>query len=349
VLKGIPNWLVWKYTWNPKKKRKDGSGALGEWDKPPFNARTGALADTTNPATWCDFDTAWAAYQSRQWNGIGIVLTEEVGIVGIDLDRCVNDATDVIDDWAQEIIDRIDSYTEISPSGTGVRILAHGRKPAGRCVKGSFEIYGTGRYLTITGHHLPSTPTGVEERPEQIAAVWAGMFGQDGRPDRAAKATSVVNTPAPTCSGPPAGNAVTPDTPGPIKAVTPDTLGPTNALTDDEIIRRAKGAQNGDKFVRLWDGNINGYKSDSEADLALCGMLAFWTGPDLKRIDGLFRKSGLMRPKWDERRGESTYGARTIAKALEGRTEFHTPRSAIKEVPPGSGLTFESEPAGGRK
>jgi primase-polymerase (primpol)-like protein len=181
VLKGIPNWLVWKYAWNPNKKRKDGSGVLGEYDKPPFNARTRALADTTNPATWCAFDTAWAAYQSGHWNGIGIVLTEEMGIVGIDLDRCVNYDTDVIDDWVQEIVDQIDSYAEISPSGTGVRILAHGRKPAGRCVKGSFEIYGKGRYLTITGHHLRDTPTGVEERPEQIAAVRARTFGPAGQ------------------------------------------------------------------------------------------------------------------------------------------------------------------------
>jgi putative DNA primase/helicase len=142
VLKRIPNWLVWKDTGNPDKNRKDGSGALGEWDKPPFNARTGAPARTINPATWSDFDTAWAAYQSGRWNGIGIALTEHIGIaltehigiMGIDLNRCVDDRTGVVEGWAQEIIHQIRSSTEYSPSGTGLCILARGRKLVGRYV-----------------------------------------------------------------------------------------------------------------------------------------------------------------------------------------------------------------------
>ncbi|MBM3271540.1 MAG: DUF3987 domain-containing protein, partial [Candidatus Sericytochromatia bacterium] len=59
-------------------------------------------------------------------------------------------------------------------------------------------------------------------------------------------------------------------------------------------------------------------------DLALCSHLAFWTGPDPARIDRLFRQSGLMRDKWDEKRLDSTYGAVTIAKALNGRTEYYS-------------------------
>lgn len=101
------------------------------------------------------------------------------------------------------------------------------------------------------------------------------------------------------------------------------------ALDDAEIVRRAAAAANGEKFARLWSGDTAEYAGDgneghSEADLALCSLLAFWCGPDEARIDGLFRRSGLMRPKWDERRyGDGrTYGQGTIGHALSGRSEF---------------------------
>jgi primase-polymerase (primpol)-like protein len=100
-------------------------------------------------------------------------------------------------------------------------------------------------------------------------------------------------------------------------------------LDDAELVRRARSAANGEKFARLWNGDTSGYadgnnEGRSEADFALCSLLAFWCGPDKDRIDRLFRQSGLMRPKWDERHyGDGrTYGQGTIGHALAGRTEF---------------------------
>ena len=87
-------------------------------------------------------------------------------------------------------------------------------------------------------------------------------------------------------------------------------------LSDEELIAKASAAKNGDKFRRLWQGDISGYGSHSEADLALCGLLAYWCGNDPGRVDQLFRQSGLFRPKWDSQRGNQTYGAITIAHAL---------------------------------
>jgi putative DNA primase/helicase len=95
---------------------------------------------------------------------------------------------------------------------------------------------------------------------------------------------------------------------------------------DEELLARAHAATNGAAFDRLWHGDCSGYPSQSEADLALCGMLAAWTRGDAARVDRLFRASGLMRPKWDERRGERTYGARTIEYALAGRSESYAGR-----------------------
>jgi primase-polymerase (primpol)-like protein len=88
-------------------------------------------------------------------------------------------------------------------------------------------------------------------------------------------------------------------------------------LSDDDLIDRAKRARNGDRFTRLWAGNLSDYGGDhSRADAALCCMLAFWSNGDSDRIDRLFRRSGLMRDKWDRRSGETTYGALTIRVAL---------------------------------
>lgn len=97
-----------------------------------------------------------------------------------------------------------------------------------------------------------------------------------------------------------------------------------NATLDEEaLIQKAMGAKNGRKFAALWSGDITGYHSRSEADLALCSLLSFWTGPDPVRIDRLFRQSGLYPGKWTD-----SYGARTIAKALEGSTKFYQPGKA---------------------
>ena len=81
----------------------------------------------------------------------------------------------------------------------------------------------------------------------------------------------------------------------------------------EELIERARRALNGDRFGRLWQGDTSDYGNDhSRADLALCRILSFWCRGDAERVDRLFRRSGLMRDKWDRRAGDVPYGARTI-------------------------------------
>jgi len=89
-------------------------------------------------------------------------------------------------------------------------------------------------------------------------------------------------------------------------------------VAEKDIITKAFEAENGEKFKRLWEGNYTGYQSKSEADLALCEMLAFWVNNDAQQIDRLFRKSGLYREKWDEKHyaNGTTYGEVTIKKAI---------------------------------
>src|SRR5713101_5237239 len=100
-LRDIPQWVTWKYQW-----RKN------NWTKPPYCPRSGNSAKTTDPETWSDYGTALARFKAGGCDGIGIVLTEALGIVGLDLDKCRDAESGVIQPWAQEIIMEIDSYTE---------------------------------------------------------------------------------------------------------------------------------------------------------------------------------------------------------------------------------------------
>ena len=87
-------------------------------------------------------------------DGIGVALTLDLGIVGVDLDHCYNSQTKSFEPWATAIMDHFNSYAEASPSGTGVRMFLKGKLPAGGHKKGNVEIYSSGRYLTVTGRVL---------------------------------------------------------------------------------------------------------------------------------------------------------------------------------------------------
>jgi primase-polymerase (primpol)-like protein len=97
------------------------------------------------------------------------------------------------------------------------------------------------------------------------------------------------------------------------------------SLDDETLLEKAHDAENGAKFGRLWRGDTSGYDSHSEADMALCCLLAFWTGRDPRRIDELFRRSGLLRKKWDETHyaDGSTYGEKTVARACRQTSETY--------------------------
>jgi putative DNA primase/helicase len=295
VLKQLARWVGWRYEWNPDKTRKDGSGEKGDWDKPPRNVRTGKLASSTNRRTWDTCEAALAAYRGGGLDGVGLVLHREggdegPGLVGIDLDNCVDPETGRVAPWAREVVDAVNSYTELSPSGEGLRIFLRGKLPPAGRKKGDYENYETGRYVTVTGHHLDGTPATVEHRQAELESVHRRFW--------------------------PAGKSPA------------DGLGPTPspaADADAEVVRLAGEARNGAKFRALWAGDTSGHGNNaSGADQALCNLLAFWCGPDPQRIDRLFRQSGLMRAKWDERHhGDGrTYGQGTVARALEGRTEY---------------------------
>jgi hypothetical protein len=180
------------------------------------------------------------------------------------------------------IAEKLDSYTEISPSGAGLHIIVRANLPEGRRRVGRVELYDQDRFFTVTGRRLAGTPHLPETRQEQIEALHARLF-------------------------PPGEGTPKADPPLQVKG-----------LDDEEILRRATNAANGERFEKLWSGDRTGYASASEADLALCSMLAFWTGFDEERIASHFARSGLARDKWNRQ----DYRNRTIARALKGAKFF---------------------------
>jgi len=278
-LRAEARWVLWRLEW-----RDDRRGG-GRWDKTPYQP-CGRRARSNDPRTWTSFASTLAALDRGEFDGVGFVLGD--GFAGVDLDDVRDPDLGKFTRSASALGKRLGTYGEISPSGTGAKLIGRGRwrgdwhrrpLPDG----GEIEVYDGGRYFTVTGHAVGEHP--VADIQDQLDELAAGFAAGDAAPGEA------------RCEDPPAD------------------------LNDEELIRRAMRAENGEKFARLWHGDSAGYQSPSEADLALCGLLAFWTGGDAIRIDRLFRRSKLFRSKWDDRRGGMTYGERTIAQAVAGARE----------------------------
>jgi primase-polymerase (primpol)-like protein len=251
----------------------------GRMAKMPISPWSGKAAACDKPQTWATFRHVCFALKRFRADGIGFVFTESDPFCGIDLDKC-RDRNGRINDESLKLIRHIDSYAEISPSGDGVHIIVKAALgSSGRRMAG-LEVYASGRYFTVTGKHLAGTPEDIEERQHELDTLLKERFPSEPEPAE----------------------------PG---------ITPSPDLSDAALIERAFRAKSGVRFRKLWSGDTSDYDGDhSRADAALCRMLAFWTGGDRERIDQLFRKSGLMREKWDRRTGQETYGARTIRISL---------------------------------
>ncbi|WP_089699611.1 phage NrS-1 polymerase family protein [Halogranum gelatinilyticum] len=284
-----PQWVCWR------RAERDGKAT-----KIPVVPGVGSFASSTDPETWSDFETALGYLERGRADGVGFVFTEEDTIVGVDLDDCRNPESGDVDDDAQDIIERLDSYTEVSPSGTGYHVLIQGSLPDGRNRRGKIECYDTARFFTVTGDRVAATPRDVAHRQDALEAIHR---------DYVADEESTQSTDSP-------------------KRVTQRDEAPSStSLDDDSLLKKAKRASNGEKFERLWNGNITGYDSQSEADMALCCLLAFWTGGDTQQLERLFRQSGLIREKWDEVHyaDGSTYGEKTVERAISNTSEYYDP------------------------
>lgn len=288
-LKDIPRWVLWRY------ELRD-----GKWTKPPYQPK-GDRAKSNDSSTWSSFKEVTEGYNSGAFDGIGLVLVEDDTLIGGDFDHCIKDG--VVDQEFQSYIDQLKTYTEISPSGKGLRFFGYAEFPEGGKNKiGNIENYDSGRYLTVTGNKINDSE--LREFDNEFQKFHKSVFGK-------------------------------PEKIEPVKKK--DLPKFRFSLEDDELLEKIRSSAQAAKFEALFSGApideypLN-YQSYSEADLALCAILSFWTSKDPKQMDRIFRQSGLYREKWTEARGSMTYGEMTIAKAIRGTTEVYHPHEGSQFV-----------------
>lgn len=164
-LRTVPHWVAWRYRVRDGKKTK-----------PPVNPHTGHMASVADPTTWGTFADAAKRVFDDTLPGVGFVLTEEDNLTGYDLDKCVDEETGEIEPWAQDVIDLSETYAEISPSGRGIRLWARGKiEASAKSDRARVEMYRAGRYLTITGRHIETTPDEISAAPRTLAALQARL------------------------------------------------------------------------------------------------------------------------------------------------------------------------------
>ena len=252
----------------------------GKETKIPYQP-SGKKASSTDNATWSSFNNIVSL--NGKFSGIGFIFSKDDPYCFVDLDHCI-DENGCIEPDSKAIIDKLNSYTEISQSGTGVHVIVKASLPEGSGNrKGNFEIYAQGRYCAMTGNVLQGYPLSIEERQEQVNQICLEIFGKP-EPEPSKRKPSITN------------------------------------LTDDEIIEKASNAKNGLKFKLLMAGDISGYGSGSEADLALVDMIAFYS-QDRGQILRIIEQSALYDKKW-QRVG---YQQRTIDKALSNLSGAYQP------------------------
>ena len=237
-LKRTPQWVTWRL--EPK-----GDG----WTKVPYQVN-GQHARVDSAETWTTFDAALAAYRSGDADGVGFVFSADDPYVGIDLDHI--DSPE-LKTSAESFLRLLNSYTELSPSGTGYRVIARGTLPEGRRRSGNVEMYDRGRYFTVTGHRVEHSPATPEPREALIEALYAKYFADESAP-------------------------------------TPSTATHVLTISDDDAIAHVNAT---DKGHALWDGDTTAYKSESEADLALCRLIERFVGGDAAMIERIWLASGL--------------------------------------------------------
>ena len=302
-LKNEAVWVAFEKQWDDKR---------GKLAKRPLNPQTEQGAKSNDAATWVNYDEAksYAIKRAQKqgtrygdYFGVGIEFSGVEGLTGIDLDYVIDDEGE-LKPFAREILELMNSYTELSPSGRGLHILCKLNKPLSeigsrrRNDELGLEIYDEGRFFTVTEKPYGEIKK-IAERTAEVEEIYKKYMAKPEKP----KPAQVQAQP-----------------------VTPPNCGENSKeLSDDELLSKMFNSQHGREIESLYNGDISSFNNDhSRADQSFCNYLAFWTGGDYSRIDSLFRRSGLMRDKWDEVHGERTYGAMTIEKALNDVREYYS-------------------------
>jgi putative DNA primase/helicase len=278
-------WILWK------TEVRDGKET-----KVPVNPNNLSKAMVNESETWSDFDTADEISRDMAKYGLGFVFTKDDPFVGIDLDKVRDpDSGSVSNDDIRFIVEKMDTYTEVSPSGTGYHIISRGKLPDGRTRHNGIEMYDNARFFTMSGNHVDGSPQMTKERTAEMKLIHGAFLEKQEKKNNNRKKKHVK---------------------------------PTDVdMEDEEVIKRATSSASAKKFRDFWNGRWEhySYDSQSEADMAFACMLAFWTGGDFEQTMRMFRESDMYREKWDETHYSNgdTYGERTVQKAIENQEDFY--------------------------
>jgi hypothetical protein len=286
-------WVIWCW----KERTKDGETTF---TKPPYQARQDKKisASVTDRKTWASFAEAITAFNKapKSWKcaGIGFVVSDDDPFGGVDLDHCFTEGDHEIEPWAKKVIEKVSTYTELSPSGSGLRAILRGTlNPDGRKRKGRLEVYCTARYYTITGIHLEGAPLTIEDRQKEYLEIQP----KDDTPK--------VETGAAIPEGDKP--KLQPLTAALAAYIAPDSMAPESKL---DALRA-----NVPEFKRVWERTVkkDGW-SDSEWDLSLTNYMlaALWSYPEITEALIEHRRTHGIKAKL-----RADYYARTIIRGLQ--------------------------------
>lgn len=285
-LKSQKVWLCWNYETRKGKRTKVPISASG--------TATGTNSEYAH--TWVTYDEAIKAADKHGYNGVGFTIPQ--GYFFLDIDH-----KELTDPFVQLMLERFNSYAEYSVSGGGIHIY-------GKC-----DIDRVPTYLDKDGK-LRLDKAFYMKNPHNSTELYCG-----GITNRFAVYTGNVihNVPLKECTD---ALLVTLDKDMRRKQkvkYSEKRDGDDRELFD--IVANLLKQKNGEKFRKLYcDGDFSGYGSQSEADCALCAMIAFRTGADPEMIDRVFRSSALYREKWER----DDYREATIEKGIEACDgQFH--------------------------
>jgi primase-polymerase (primpol)-like protein len=297
-LRARPQWVCWRY------EIKGNTNGTFRVTKMPYQVSRQQKAETDNAATWTHFDNAFAAYVNDTYlDGIGFVFSEQDDYTGIDFDNCRNIETGKIHPTVTDWCRRFGGYAEASVSTTGGHVIIKAKLPDTFNTGFKFtrypepdmevEVYDKRRYFIVTGNPK-SKVTEIPNAQPALDALINLYRETKGKPSAETGARREQDH--------------------------------TPNMSTNEIIAKIRQSKQAHKFDALMQGNTTGYSSPSEADFALCAVIAFWTQNE-DVIDAIFRQSKLMRAKWDEKHyaDGDTYGQGTIKNALSGRSETYSP------------------------
>ena len=293
-VQNVNQWVIW--TPIPRDNGKIG--------KPPIGLDGKLLSGWEKPENQFSFSQALQCSNNKTPSniaGIGVAFNGSEPFTGIDLDDCL--VSGKLADWARSIVEACDSYTEISPSGKGLRVFVKGKIPSAKphAKKGKLEIFSSNGYVTVTGNVFEDRRE-IRENISAMTVVYKETFQEP------LTQKEIKEEPKPVASS-----------------------FPVSAMSPEEIIKIVTHSVQAGKFQRLLNGDISDYPGDSEADLGLCGIIAFYS-KDQGTIEAVFNHSTLsQREKWQR----PDYRKRTIEKAISGCTgQYERKPEPEKLIPP---------------